>query len=179
MAFCPLKTPPAFNILLGFLLIICGGGFLSTTAKYIDVSLYTRTTCYPNNYGTEIRICYDASQGLLHETGPYPVTAWIEFIYFNPAVNSTQNITYRHLVCGYDLQKALLDAKAKYPYMKAIPCGIKSWMYWPVEFMPNGYPWNQWELMVAFGATFVVLLLILIVPNIYMTCKQKRKYLPV
>lgn len=116
------------------------------------------TECYPIEYETKVSICYDEI------SGPYPVKAYIKFLFYDPTKYQNQTITY-NLVCGTSYDQALSNAKTVYPYMKEIPCGIKTWnLYYPVTIFKNvtifkdGY-WDQKEIMIGSAVSIIVLII--------------------
>lgn len=161
-----------FPILLG----VTGFMFICGMSTYINITTFTMTQCYPVDYSTEVKICYD---GVYRELGPYPVSAWVKFLYYNPKTASNQTIIY-NLACGSNSNNAMERVKSQYPYMRGITCGIKSWLDNPIVLFPNGSPWNQKELMFGFGAASVSIIVIFITIFIIVHAKrQKRRFVMV
>jgi len=149
---------PAVRITLGILIGVSAFIFVCGTAQYIDIHLFVMTKCYPIEYSSEIKICYD---GIFRDDGPYPVRGYIKFLFYNPSKKENETITY-NLVCGTSQDQALSNAKTNYPYMKEIACGIKTWNYYPVTLFRNGY-WDQKQLMIGGGVATGALIAIFII----------------
>lgn len=157
------RIHPIVKITLSILIAISGFIFICGTAQYIDIHLFVMTKCYPIEYSTEIKICYD---GPFAENGPYPVRSYITFLFYNPTKNLNETIKY-NLVCGNSVNEALSNAQQLYPYMKEITCGIKTWNYRPVTLFQNGY-WDQKELMISgfvFSFVFIIMFIVIYVIN--------------
>ncbi len=145
------KVHPVFNFMSWVYLVILFVVAACTGAQALDMYMYTMTNCTPIAYSSNIGICTASQEEWQIQ---YPVQAWVKYAYYDPQIGYT-TIQFQN-ICGYSLEGAIANAKAKYPQGVVIPCGIKTWQYWPITFFQNGLPFNQFPIFAACASLFVV-----------------------